>query len=234
MEDEVRTDALAQLAAFVNQFSADHPGCSKNAVANATAAHFALRQERSVFAGHHFSVRFSTASGASFSNVVISLSALRKYDHLPFVICIVRPTGIQLLLANSTLLKKVSHSSHQLRNDNVKGSILGHDIMRTYDDLANVPEFFEQLFLLHREFSWEENLARLVEATNAIAATGVRFEPDDGEIKHILAAAELSCLLLQDQSYQALQQRLVDLVGTNRDAIIDNVLILAHKRKWQS
>src|SRR4051794_22116412 len=100
MEDERRTDALTQFIAFINQFAVQNPGCSKDAVSKATAAKFALRKERSAYAGPYFSVRFSTASSSSFSNVVISLSALSKYDRLPFVICIARPTGIQLLLAN--------------------------------------------------------------------------------------------------------------------------------------
>jgi len=221
MDDEQRTTALARLCEFLNQFSQEHPGCSKDTVAKATAAEFGLRKERSVFAGPYFSVRFSVATGTSFSNTVIGLATIRKYDHLPFVVTLVRPIGIQLLLANTTLLKKVSHSSQRLRIDNVKGSILGHDIMRVFDALTNSPENFEALFLLHREFTWEENLSRLVEATNAIAATGVRFEPDAEQRDRILAAAQLANALLQDRSYQELQQRLIASVEAGSAEIIE-------------
>jgi hypothetical protein len=37
----------------------------------------------------------------------------------------VRPKDVEFLLANATFLKKISHSSHQLRIDNVKGSFSG-------------------------------------------------------------------------------------------------------------
>jgi len=41
-------------------------------------------------------------------------------------------------MANTTFLKKISHSSHQLRVDNVRGSFLGHDIMREYEGIENI------------------------------------------------------------------------------------------------
>ncbi len=234
MEDELRIAALARLVESVQRFANANPGSSKDVVARAVAAEFELKRDRSVFAGQHFSVRFSTASGKSFSNVVLSLSAIRKYDQLPFVVCVVRPSGIQLLLANTTLLKKVSHSSHQLRIDNVKGSILGHDIMRTFDELPNEPKNFEALFVRHREFTWEENLARLVEATNAIAGTGVRFQPNDIQVERILAAVDVARSIQQDKEYIALQIRLAESVQASRAAIlgaaqIDNVNIRGNR-----
>ncbi len=221
MDDEQRTKALARLCNFIQRFTQANPGCSKDVVAKAVATEFGLQKERSVYAGDHFSVRFSTASGASFSNVVISLSALSKYDHLPFVICIVRPTGVQLLLANTTLLKKISHSSHQLRVDNVKGSILGHDIMRSFGELENTPYNFESLFLLRRDYTWQENLARLVEATNAIAGTGVRFEPSTEQVKRILEAATLANSLLTNPDFQQLQKRLIKSVTSSANEILE-------------
>ena len=181
-----------------------------------------------MYASTDFSIRFSEAAAASFANTVIGLSTLQKYDHLPFVVCVVRPSGVQLLLANSTLIDKVSHSSHELRIDNVRGSILGTNIVRTLTGLANTPQNFDALFTVHQEFTWGENLARLVEATSAIAGTGTIYLPNEVEIRHILGAPELAIRVAQDVEYVANLKRLTDLVLTGRQeilaaALIDNV-----------
>ena len=63
------------------------------------------------------------------SNTVLSLSALQKYDDKPFIVCIVTPDTNYMMLANSTFLKKISHSSQELRVDNIRGSFNGSDIM---------------------------------------------------------------------------------------------------------
>ncbi len=219
-EKHASTNPVSELVAFLRQYSQEHPGCAKDALAKATANYFALVKERSVYTGPDFSIRFSTASGASFSNVVISLSAIKKYDHRPFVVCVVRPHGIQPLLANTTCLKKVSHSSHQLRIDNIRGSILGHDILRNYEGVENVPANFDNLFAIHQGFTWAENLARLVERTNAIAATGVRFEPSTDERRRILAAAKLAQTVVSSSEYLGLERELSAGVATRSEAIL--------------
>ena len=44
---------------------------------------FNLTRDRSVYYSEYFSVRFSYSSSSGFSNTVISLSNLQKYDDLP-------------------------------------------------------------------------------------------------------------------------------------------------------
>ena len=147
---------------------------------------------------------------------------------MPFLVCGIRPNAIGLLLANATFLKKISHSSHQLRVDNVRGSFLGHDIVREYAQLANAPENFEALVGMHLEFSWEENLARLVEATNAITSSAVRFEPSSEQTANVIRSAELAAWLTTQAEYGRLRDELNELVELNRQEIltaasIDNV-----------
>lgn len=226
----MRTKApfLSDVVSFLTSYAAANPRCTKDKVAAAASEKFGLSLQRSVYGCPNFAIRFSTASGSSFSNVVLSLSALRRYNDIPFVVCIVRPQNIEFLLANATFLKKISHSSQQLRNDNVRGSFLGHDILRSYDELTNVPENFEKLFLIHQEFAWEENLLRLVEATNNIAPTGVRFEPTNEQIANILGSADLANSLSQNPEYKSLSLQLNKIIDDNRAAIlaagqIDNV-----------
>lgn len=212
---------IAALVGFLETYSRNHPGCAKADLTRATAEEFDLTKERSVYARPEFAIRFSTASGTSFSNVVLSLSALQKYDHTPFVVCIVRPVGIQLLLANTTFLRKISHSSHELTIDNVRGSFLGHDILRTYSELANEPNNFDALFAMHAQKSWDENLERLVAETNAIAATGTRFTPSQAQSRSIVAAPLLARALSTNPEYAQLYLELTRIVEDNRFAILE-------------
>lgn len=219
---------LARVCQFIRDYRTQHPSSQKDAIAAATAKEFALGLSRSVYVGPDFALRFSHASGTSFSNVVLSLSALRRFDDRPFVVCIVRPSVVEFLLANSTFLKKISHSSHQLRLDNVRGSFLGHDIARRHETLENRPENFEALFAAHRQLAWEQNLERLVSATAEIVGTGARMVITAEQEAAILGAATLSATLSSDPEYRAISERLTTLVEARRTEIlqaaaIDNV-----------
>jgi len=219
---------LSELTSFVGSYAADHPGCSKAKIAEATASHFGLQKTRSVYHRPEFAIRFSTAKGQSFSNVILSLSALQNYDRSPFIVCVVRPKSTELLLANTTFLKKISHSSHQLQVDKIRGSFLGHDILRKYDDIENSSENFDILFEIHRQFSWEDNLARLVERTNAIAPTGARFIPSEEQEQKILESPKLAKRLSKHSEYLKLYDELDGLVRGEKCEIlkaaqIDNI-----------
>jgi len=179
-----------------------------------------LTRRRSVFYSPYLAVRFSEASGTSFSNVVLSLSALKKYDHLPFIVVVVRPNSTEFLIANSTFLKKISHSSKQLRVDNVKGSFLGHDIIREIRGFENKPENFASLFALHSDTTWDENLSRLVEATASIIPTGKRFEPTPEQMEAILKSPELSYKVSVSEEFRLLKLELDRLVQTHAEEII--------------
>jgi len=115
-----------------------------------------------------------------------------------------------------------------LRIDNIRGSFLGHDIMRTYNSIENTPDNFDTLFSLHTNSTWEENLARLVEQTNGIIPTGIRFEPSHQQKLNIVDAPKLASLLSRHPEYLQLGDKLTQLVHDNRHAIfeagkIDNV-----------
>ena len=137
---------------------------------------FGLVRDKKVFYSDFFAVRISFSKTGNFSNTVLSLSALQKYDAIPvFVILISSKEDIEpkILMINSSFLKKISHSSKELRLDNIKGSFNGSDIMKEYQGIVNTDNKFEnaeKLFAYHCGFSWKDNLERLVEATNAIVA----------------------------------------------------------------
>jgi hypothetical protein len=148
----------------------------KTALTRLAAEKFELTRDRSVYYSKQFALRFCKANSFSFSNTVLSLSALQKYDTIPVIVCVVTPSENHLLLANSTFLAKISHSSKELRCNNIRGSFNGSDILRQIDNIKNEPKNFEVLFAIHRNFTFEENLIRLVEATNNIVPTGTRFD----------------------------------------------------------
>ncbi len=142
---------------------------------------FCCIKDRSVYYTADFAVRFCKANSTIFSNTVLSLSALQKYDDRPFVVCICTPSKNYLLMANTTFLSKISHSSKELRIDNIKGSFNGSDIIRDINGVKNAPENFEELFAIHQNYTFEENLERLVEKTNNISPTGKRFDVSIGK-----------------------------------------------------
>ena len=220
--------SISEFLKFIQEYVSNNPGIEKDKLSEAAAQGFKLTKQRSVFAGRDFAVRFSTANTGSFSNVVLSLSALRQYDDKPFIICIVRPDAVELLLANSTFLKKISHSSHQLTKVNIKGSFLGHDILRSFDGIPNNLENFPELFELHQRIGWDLNLERLVEATSEIVPTGAQFVIGPEELANILKAPELASRISQEKEYAEIAEQLARVVLKTKEAIlqaarIDNV-----------
>lgn len=219
---------LTRVCQFVLRYRAEHPNSQKDEIATATAQQFGLKLARKIYVGRDFAIRFSHASGTSFSNVVLSLSALKQFDDRPFVVCVVRPSSVEFLLANTTFLKKISHSSHQLRIDNVRGSFLGHDIVRRHASLENQLENFAALFAAHRECTWEDNLKRLVGATDEIVGTVARMVIDPAQEQVILGAADLAAEISNDPEYLAIAERLANSVNERSAdilaaAAIDNV-----------
>ncbi len=191
---------------------------------------FSLISDRKVYYCENFAIRFSKATSETFSNTVLSLSTLQKYDDRPVIICVVLPKKNYMLLANTTFLKKISHSSQQLRVDNIRGSFNGSDILRVIADVSNEPDNFEKLFAIHQGYTFEENLVRLVETTNNIVASGHKFSPSDHEIENIKNAPSRSRMFLQSNFYKKLSDDLQERVAkvSNEIAIaafIENVNI---------
>lgn len=190
------------------------PGISKERFAEVLAGRFELRKARSVYHADDFAVRFCYSADAGFSNCVISLSTLKTFDDRPFLVCLLKPSGVQTLLANSTMINKASHSSQKLTMYCVRGTLLGHDILRSVDGIGNEPRNFEGLYEVHAGFGWEENLERIVAATSAISPTGKRFEPTPAEREAILRAPEVSNRAegggRMDQIDKSLQARLAE------------------------
>lgn len=204
------SDSISSLIGFLAKKNGIN---DKAKLAKLVAEKFALTKDRAVYYTADFAIRFSASQKSSFSNTVASLSRLQKFDDRPFISCLVTPKENIVLLANSTLLKKVSHSSQQLRVNNIKGSFNGSDIMReliviSHDAIPNDAENLMRLFNIHAEIGFEGNLPRLVEATNNISPTGKPFNVTPAHQNIILAAPKRAQAFIQSKEYATLKNEL--------------------------
>jgi hypothetical protein len=163
---------LDSLVEFILSYLLAHPSADKEQLAAAVAARFALTKMRKLFVGADFSVRFCrTSTEGVFSGGVISIAAVVHHDDKPFVVCLRTPSGCKFMLANTTFVARVSHSSQLLAEDRLRGSINGSDILRQHRGVANEPANFDRLWKAHLASDKAANLARIVAATRAIQAT---------------------------------------------------------------
>lgn len=178
-------NAIDQLLSLLKQNNGIN---DKAKLAAIVADKLQLIKDRSVYYCNDFALRFSSSANQNFGNTVLSLSNLQKVDDRPFIVCLVTPNHNYTYLANTTFLKKISHSSQELRTNNIRGSFNGSDIMHEFEGIKNVPGNIERLFNIHAGLGFEGNLTRLVEATNNISPSGNKFEPSVSQKKIILLA----------------------------------------------
>lgn len=215
-------DALQELLALIK---ANDGINDKARLARIVFEAFGLTKDRSVYYCADFAIRFSSAAKKTASNTVASLSRLQKYDDRPFVVCLVTETANYCLLANTTFLKKISHSSQQLRENNIRGSFNISDVVQQFEGIANTPENFERLFPIHAGIGFDGNLARLVEATNNISPTGVKFVVTEVAASVILAAPQRAQQFVQSADSTVLKAELDDQVLKFQSEILLAALI---------
>lgn len=186
-----------------------------------------VRDGRAVFHTNFFAVVFCYSKNSSFSNVVLSLSKLEKYDHIPcFVVLVRKNLDNVIYMINTTLLDKNSHSSQELRVDNIRGSFLGSNIRKELPEIGkvNAPKDFDELFAYHEGFTWQENIERLVERTNNIKPNIGRAELSEAEIKNVLNSPKRAIKFIQSHDYGILLKDL----RTRCEEVKDAILVASH------
>jgi hypothetical protein len=181
---------------------------------------FGLTKDRSVYYSENVAIRFSSSNSLGFSNTVLSLSNLQKYDELPFIVCLVTPNKNFVYLANTTFLQKVSHSSQLLRVDNIRGSFNGSDIVKDFNGLTNSPDNFQKLFSIHEEIGFSGNLVRLVEATTGISPSGKKQEVSVEDKTLINLAPERAIKFINSKEYLELKSDLDKKVEKYKNEIL--------------
>jgi len=178
---------------------------SKSKLSEIVKTELHLIKDSTVYYNQNFAIRFSSSANKNCSNTVISLSRLQKYDQKPFIVCIVTPSKNYVLIANTTFLKKISHTSQKLRIDNIRGSFNVSDIHKTYLGVENNQENFEYLFNIHNNISFENNLMRLVEATNNIVPSGEKYSLTPQQKKIVLKAPKRAEAFCQSDEFLTLK-----------------------------
>ncbi len=211
---------------YLIAFLRSHDGCNdKTKLARLVANEFQLTKDRTVYYCQHFAVRFSSSASQNFGNTVLSLSHLQKFDDRPLIVCLVTPPCNYTYLANTTFLKKISHSSQKLRINNIRGSFNGSDILREFEGIANIAENIERLFNIHAGLGFEGNLTRLVAATNNINPSGQKFESNETQRQQILLAPARAIKFVRSQDALILKKELDAQVNRFKNEILLAALI---------
>lgn len=198
-------DAINRLVTYIQKLDGI---ADKEKLSSLVKEEFNLTQDRKVYYSPDFAIRFSKSKSKRMSNTVLSLSALQKYDDAPFIVCVVTPQTNHMMLANSTFLKKISHSSQDLRVDNIRGSFNGSDIILNFDSMENEPDNFQRLFAYHAGLSFQDNLDRLVESTNNIVGRNPKFSVSPTDEKNILSSVDRAERFLKSPEYTNLSKDL--------------------------
>lgn len=192
-----------------------------------------VKDGKALYHTDFFAVVFCYSKNNSFSNAVLSLSKLEKYDHIPcFVVVVKKDVDNVIYMINTTFLNKISHSSKDLRVDNIKGSLLGSNIRKNFEEIgkSNKPSDFDDLFSYHQGFTWQENLERLVESTNQIKPQKQKAILGKVEQDNLFKAPERAKEFINSEDYITLVDDLRKRCEEVKDAIlvasrIDNVNI---------
>lgn len=217
---------MCEPVASLLQLIHTHEGINDKArLAKLVSEKFGLTKDRSVYYCADYAIRFSSSANRNFGNTVLSLSNLRKYDDRPFIVCLVTPASNFCLIANTTFLKKISHSSQDLRTNNIRGSFNGSDIVRDFEGIDNSSENIGRLFEIHAEIGFESNLPRLVEATNNISPSGAKFAVGGAAHESILAAPGRAIRFITSPDATTLKSELDDKVAKYKNEILLAALI---------
>lgn len=208
---------IKQFSEFIikNNFS------TKEIAIKKTLENFNLIKDGKIYHNDFFATRFCFSKNGNFSNTILALSKLQKYDKIPILIVLIVANGEnKIFLGNSTFLSKISHSSKELRENNIKGSFNGSDIIKIYNNIENSYENIEDLFAFHTDISWNENLSRLVEATSGIIGKMTKFIPNENELHNIFHSIDRAIDFINSENYNILLQDLNQRVESCKDAIL--------------
>lgn len=212
---------------FIDEVAKNVGVGNKDILAERLIKQFNLNNKGAVYYCDSFAVRFCSTKKQteSVGNTVMTIKHIRAFDNIPLFVCVVGPNRNYLRLANATFIKQVSHSSKNLREDNIVGNINYSDILKEYEGIENIADNYEKLFDIHRELGFSGNLSRLVENTRNITPTGKKFVPTDEQRKIILEAPERAYDFIISDAYTELKR---DLDKKTEMAADDILLIEKH------
>ena len=169
---------LAELVDFLLKWRDANAHGSKKALAAAVLAQTDLKLDKALLVGKHCVLRISQMNEVgNDSSAVAAFRKIHEYDGRPIVVCLFTSRGMRLLLANTTLVEKVSERSYRLAVDHLAGSIVDSDILAAHEGVANLPANFDKLWAAHLAIKSADNLERIVAATTAMHAAAAAANP---------------------------------------------------------
>jgi hypothetical protein len=211
---------LAEFAEFALAWRQQRPEATKEEFCDVVAQRFALTKAGALWVSKDLCIRANQSRSEAFTNTVVSVRKLLQYDDRPIVACLLFPGGLRLLLANTTFVTKVSHSSHGFRVEHPIGSILGTDIATQHAGIANEPCGFARLWALHEAADHAANLARIATATSLLDRPKMSWSPTSEQRDHMLAAPLLAQRVVGLAAYVRAAADLDSRVAARRDAIL--------------
>ena len=197
---------------------------NKDILADKVEKQFNLKRKRSIYYCDSFAVRFASAKtdAESVSNTIMTIKHIKEFDDIPLFVCVVGPQKNHLRLANASFIEKVSHSSIDLREDNIVGNINYSDIMKDYNGIINMGDNYEELFSFHSQIGFSGNIARIVSNTKNIKPKRKKFVPNSEQRNNILSAPERTLKFLRSDAYIELKN---DLDKKTENAASDILLV---------
>lgn len=209
---------LQKIIEFQNFIKNDCNNISdKNIVRDKSIQIFNLNKDRTTYYNNEFAVVFSFTSNINhYSNVIISLNKIKKYDNIPFFNAVITNNENHLFLINSSFIKKISHSSKNLSLTHICGSILGTDIIKT----ENIEDYNE-----HLQNTWENNFIRIYNNTKNIVPKYSKKIFDKNEINNIFQSIDYAENFYKN-SYFTIQSQLdeqLKFINNNYNTILSKI-----------
>lgn len=194
---------------------------------------FCLLKDRKLYFNDNLALRFSDAK-TGYSNTFLGFQKILDHDEKPLIACIIRNDHLEFLLANSTFINCISHSSKNLTDKHIRGSANLSNIIREFSSVKNEQKNFAKLFEMHKEVPQKDNIERIVEATKNIIGQVQKFEPSKDQIQKIYDSVKFIQEFEKQTEFKSFENELVQRVGKLKDSIlatskIDNVNLRGNK-----
>lgn len=193
---------------------------NKQTLVDKVATELKLSKERKLYCHRNYSIRFSSAK-SGYSNTFLGFQKIIDHDDKPLIACIVREDKLEFLLANSSFINCISHSSKNLLIDNIKGSANLSNIIKEFSELNNEPRNFQNLFELHTQIPQVDNIERIIEATNNIKGHVEKFKLSNEQIEEVYKIPNFMKELEKDEDFVEIMNELYNKVFELKKKILE-------------
>ena len=198
------------------------PPSSKDDLKSIIVNQFNLtKTDTSLYCCDDFTVRFcEQKTKGDMTGAVVGLRKIIKHDTRPFLVCLLNSyeKKIQIYLANTSFINKISHSSQEVtldwanNSDKIRGTVTGSNIIKSSCGLDNNIDNIIELYNLHLKNTLKDNLKRIVDLTCSIIARKEKFIVTNK--KSILNSVADTINFLKSNNFRILKEELDNKVSS--------------------